>query len=136
MGNTPNNATCGKPPNTLGDLILYTQQQDAAFYACAGLSIYVYVPLSCPIIYCQTNGTFSTPDVTAYQSHCAPVNERHTVIGTSGKITSPNYPDNFIPTLSNADIAWSIMTPGTNLVFLIEDFDIDAETVLKFVCGT
>ncbi|KAL3882841.1 hypothetical protein ACJMK2_029145, partial [Sinanodonta woodiana] len=134
-GMASNNITCGEPPSTLGDLIFYQQQEDAAFYVCPAASVYSNVPLDCPIIYCQSNGTFSTPDVATYQSQCAPVKDSQTVVKTSGVITSPNHPGNYFPLLNFTSIAWSIMTPGSNLVFRMEDFDIDATTVLNLICG-
>ncbi|KAL3882842.1 hypothetical protein ACJMK2_029146, partial [Sinanodonta woodiana] len=88
-----NNVTCGEPPSTLGDLVLYTKQQDAAFYVCPSeKNIYVDVPLNCPILHCQANGTFSTLENATFQSYCSPVSGRETVVSTSGAITSPNYP--------------------------------------------
>ncbi|KAL3883034.1 hypothetical protein ACJMK2_029329, partial [Sinanodonta woodiana] len=131
-----NNVTCGEPPSTLGDLVLYTKQQDAAFYVCPGEnSIYIDLPLNCPILYCQANRTFSTLENATFQSYCSPVNGSQTVVNTSGTITSPNYPGSYFPTLTNTDFAWSIMTPGSNLVFRIEDFNVDKSTGVVLFCG-
>ncbi|KAK3604067.1 hypothetical protein CHS0354_007177 [Potamilus streckersoni] len=125
--------TCGQPPSTLGDLVLYKQQGNAAFYDTPGLNVYFDVPLTCPIIYCQANGTFSTPEFSTNQSVFFPVDEKRLVIDTSGAITTPNYPASY--NLSNGDAIWSIMTPGTNIVFRIEDFNIDSNSYVQLLCG-
>ncbi|KAL3882838.1 hypothetical protein ACJMK2_029142 [Sinanodonta woodiana] len=133
MGST--NVTCGEPPSTLGDLVLYTQQQNKAFYVCPGASAYAIVPLICPILSCQANGTFSTLADAAFRSRCYPLNTSQTVVNTSGEITSPGYPGNYVPALQNTTAGFTIMTPGANLVFRIEDFDIDSSTLFTLVCG-
>ncbi|KAK3602889.1 hypothetical protein CHS0354_018753 [Potamilus streckersoni] len=61
--------------------------------------------------------------------------EKHVLVDTSGDITTPNYPANYNPISINKLIISSIMTPGTNLVFRIEDIDIDSTTQIAFQCA-
>ncbi|KAK3602887.1 hypothetical protein CHS0354_018749 [Potamilus streckersoni] len=128
------NESCGEPPSSLGTLVLYKHQNGSAFYVCPDRSVYNTVAWPCPIIYCQANGSFSKPDFPTDNTVCFSVAEKRTLFNESGEITSPNYPNNYVPASSNKTISWSIMTPGSNFTFRIEDFDVDSTSVLTIFC--
>ncbi|KAL3847010.1 hypothetical protein ACJMK2_017948 [Sinanodonta woodiana] len=129
--------TCGEPPNNIGDFVLIGKQGEAAFYDCPGIDVFSHdLTQTCPIIYCQGDGNYSTPVFQPDISKCDSTDVRHEVIqSTSGEITSPNYPSNYNPSPTSTSTVWNIMVPGKNLKFIIEDFDIDQSTQVVLLCG-
>ncbi|KAL3847002.1 hypothetical protein ACJMK2_017940 [Sinanodonta woodiana] len=128
--------TCQEPPSNIGDFVLIGKQGDAAFYDCPGTDLFQHdFTQTCPIIYCQDNGNYSTPAFQPDLSICYPTDVRYEVIqSTSGEITSPNYPLNY-NTSPSSSTSWNIMVPGKTLKFKVEDFNIDESSVMAFACG-
>ncbi|KAK3585225.1 hypothetical protein CHS0354_027521 [Potamilus streckersoni] len=135
--NIPKKRTCGEPPSNIGDLVLIGKQGDAAFYDCPGIDLFQheYTP-TCPIIYCQDNGNYSTPVFEPDVSLCGtPDVDIQVIESPSGEITSANYPSNYNPMSTASVIAWNILVQGKNLKFKVEDLDIDQDTEILLVCG-
>ncbi|KAK3585227.1 hypothetical protein CHS0354_027523 [Potamilus streckersoni] len=132
-----NKRTCDVPPSTIGDFVFIGKQGDAAFYDCPGTDIFRHdLTQTCPIIFCQDNGNYSTPDFVPDLTLCDNLDEKIQVIqSTSGEITSANYPSNYNPASTGSAIAWNILVAGKNLKLKIEDLDIDQNTQLQLLCG-
>ncbi|KAL3848404.1 hypothetical protein ACJMK2_019262 [Sinanodonta woodiana] len=127
--------TCGEPPSKIGDFDLVGKHGDAAFYDCPGNKIFRHdITKTCPIIYCQDDGNYSTPVFEPDISICFPPAVRNEVFqSTSGEIKSLNYPSNYTP--SPTSVVWNIMVPGKKIKFKIEDLDFDDTTEIQFLCG-
>ncbi|KAL3847009.1 hypothetical protein ACJMK2_017947 [Sinanodonta woodiana] len=128
---------CGEPPSNIGDFVLIGKQGDAAFYECPGMAVFQHdLTQTCPIIYCQNDGNFSTPVFQPDVNMCVfPAVKYEVIQSTSGEITSPNYPSNYNPSSTSSLTIWNIMVPGKDLKFKVEDFDIDQSTQVILRCG-
>ncbi|KAL3847005.1 hypothetical protein ACJMK2_017943 [Sinanodonta woodiana] len=129
--------TCGEPPSNIGDFVLIGKQGDAAFYDCPGIDVFQHDETStCPIIYCQDDGNYSTPIFQADLNLCNTPDVRNEVIqSTSGEITTPNYPANYNSVSPSTVTVWNIMVPGKDIKFKVEDLNIDDDTEILLLCG-
>ncbi|KAL3847007.1 hypothetical protein ACJMK2_017945, partial [Sinanodonta woodiana] len=130
--------TCGEPPSKIGDFVLIGKQGDAAFYECPGTDVFSHDETpTCPIIYCQDDGNYSTPVFQPDLNLCVTPDTRYEVFqSTSGDITTPNYPANYNLLFTYSTNVWNIMVPGKQIKFKVEDLDIDDQTEIVLLCGT